>query len=359
MTAIWPAGPAEGLQGDGEPGLGGLAQRDDVDSFTSGRGESRRWVTSAPPDPGPGCGRTTHGGRRRPAWSGPALSSSSWVKRQSAEHDIEPGSLLRVVSVVLEIRLVHEWLRSATGPGRARSCLRKMVSKVQSRPLCPYCTPRMSKGVASRGTSSGFRPPNRNSASSSTKRLDQPGETRRGRCGRRPGSSHLTTPPARSSPSSTGPARRPAPRRARAPSAGSGSRRQDGAQLAPHALPGRSAVRPLQWGRPPGGRSPGRASSAYSAARAAARTAHQMSLVGGRDSVSLRRRSAVPPASRTWSATHSSCSRVRASWGRATTPSASWATPSPRSRRQMAIRGAEGSLRDPVHQDNPAQSARV
>ena len=79
-------------------------------------------------------------------------------------------------------------------------------------------------------------------------------------------------------------------------------------------------------------------------------------LIGERDEVRFRTRKAgvlvvgrasqtpaAPPAATTSSASHSSCSRVRASAGRATSPSASCATPSRRSRRQSVVRGPDGS----------------
>jgi hypothetical protein len=66
---------------------------------------------------------------------------------------------------------------------------------------------------------------------------------------------------------------------------------------------------------------------------------HPARMVGGRASHIV----AVPPASVTCSASQSSCSRVRASAGSATSPSPTCATPRRLSLRQIAIRGVDGS----------------
>ena len=64
----------------------------------------------------------------------------------------------------------------------------------------------------------------------------------------------------------------------------------------------------------------------------------------------------APPASAISSATHSNCSCVRASAGKATSPSHSCATPNRRSFRHTAIRGVDGSRG--IRYDKSTQNSR-
>ena len=147
------------------------------------------------------------------------------------------------------------------------------------------------------------------------------------------------------------PALPPPAGQARAPAAGSSRVRESAAA---HGEAGRGFAGESRRD------SPGPLSASATSARYSTATASAIRPTSSRscatEASSATHTDASPPASLARSASHSSCSRLRASSGSAARPSTSCAAPRPRSLRQSAMRGVDGS-RGSRYAEEPSESA--